>query len=157
MLEQVWGDVPPQRFSYLRDELAGVLLPYRGRSILLSLIAAFCVPLAAVGLSGALLYFVRGRTRDTAIRLALGAEPAAVRRDVIRRALTPVAIGIVAGTALGISAGRIAASQLFQVHPADPLTMAAVALGLLGLSWLVALVPAAHASSLDPAKALRES
>jgi putative ABC transport system permease protein len=155
-LQRTFGDLPPRHFGFLRDELREVQLPYRGQSILLGLIAAFCLPLAAVGLTGALLYFVQSRTRETAIRMALGADPAGVRRMVVRRALAPVGIGIVAGTAAGIAMGRIVASQLFHVHPVDPVTTVSVAAALLGLAWLAALLPARHACRVDPAVALRD-
>jgi putative ABC transport system permease protein len=149
-------DQPPRHFGLLRDELHALLLPYRAQSLLLGLIAAFCLPLAAIGLTGALMYFVQVRSRETAIRLALGADPASVRRAVVLRALVPVGMGIVLGTALGIAVGRVVASELFQVQPADPITMVAVSLALVGLAWLSALLPARHACRIDPAAALRD-
>ncbi|HEY4658792.1 MAG TPA: ABC transporter permease, partial [Gemmatimonadaceae bacterium] len=81
-LERVWGDLPPKHFTLLRDAWHTGLVPFRGKALLLTLIAGFCVPLAAIGLLGALLYSVEVRARETAIRIALGAEPLAVRRAV---------------------------------------------------------------------------
>jgi hypothetical protein len=155
-LERVWGPLPPRQFGYMRDELRSVLTPYRGQSTLMSLIAVFCLPLAAVGLMGALLHSVRVRTRETAIRVALGADPAAIRRAVVRRSLGAVGIAILLGTALGALAGRLIAHQLFRVEAIDGWTMAAVAGGLLVLAWAAALLPARRAASIEPAAALRQ-
>jgi putative ABC transport system permease protein len=156
-VERTFGDLPARHFGFLRDELRETLVPYRGQSMLLSLIAAFCLPLAAAGLAGALMYFVRVRTRETAIRMALGAEPSAVRRGVVTRAMMPVAAGIVLGIGLGVAAGRVVASQLFHVQAVDAVTIVAVCAVLFGLAWLAALIPARHACRIDPAAALRDA
>jgi putative ABC transport system permease protein len=156
-LEGVWGHVSPGQLGFLRDGLERALLPHRAQSLLLSLIALLCLPLAAVGLAGALLHFVRDRTRDTAIRIALGAEPAAVRCAVVRHALAPVVVGVAAGTAGGMLAARIVAHQLVQVQPVDPWTIGAVTLALLAVALGAAAVPARQAAATDPAVALRDA
>lgn len=140
----------------MRDELSTVLVPYRGRSVLLGLIAGCCLPIAAIGLMGALSYSVRVRTREIAIRIAIGADPVALRRAVVRRALATVGVGILFGTALGAATGSVIAHQLFQVHPVDVSTVIAVTAGLMALGWLAAVVPARQASRVEPAAALRQ-
>ena len=154
-LQRIWGELPPRQFGLLRDEMRRVLVPYRGRSVLLSLIAAFCLPIAAIGLMGALTYSVGARTREIAIRIALGADPKTIARHVVRQALTTVAIGVVLGTAAGAAGGTFISAQLFNVEPADPFTMVAVAVSLGAIAWLSALAPARRASGIDPAEALR--
>lgn len=154
-LERIWGDLPPKHFMLLRDAWHAGLVPFRGKALLLTLIAGFCVPLAAIGLMGALLYSVQVRARETAIRIALGAEPRAVRRAVVRRALTIVVVGLLVGTVSGVAAGRAVSHQLFNVQPADAWTMIAVTAALLGLAWVAAIVPARRASRVEPATALR--
>jgi hypothetical protein len=54
-LERIWGDLPEWRFSLLRDAWHAGLTPFRGKALLVSLVGGFCVPLAAIGLIGALL------------------------------------------------------------------------------------------------------
>ena len=105
---------------------------------------------------GALLYSVQVRARETAIRIALGADPRAVRRNVVLRALTIVAMGFLFGTAMGAVAGRAVSHQLFNVSPADPWTMVAVASVLFTLAGLAAVIPALRISRTDPASALRQ-
>jgi putative ABC transport system permease protein len=156
-LEQIWGPIPTYRFGLMRDEVDRILAPFRARSTLIGLIAALCLPLACVGLTGALLYSIRSREREMAIRIAIGAEPAVVRAAVIRRALGIVAVGLVFGVGLGALMARILAHQLFGVQPLDLMTILAVAAVLFGVGWLAALVPSRRAASLDPARVLRGS
>ena len=105
---------------------------------------------------GALTYAVGARTREIAIRIALGADQRAVHRAVVRQAMTTVAAGVVLGTAAGVASGTFISAQLFNVEPADPLTMLAVAVSLGAIAWLSALAPARRASRIEPAEALRQ-
>jgi len=155
-LRPVWGELSPRQFSPMADELQDVLVPIRGQSMLLGLIAACCVPIAAIGLAGALMHSVRVRTREIAIRIAIGADPAAVRRAVVTGALATVGIGIVFGTVLGGVAGAVIAQQLFEVEPVDVFTVISVGAGLMALAWLMAFWPARTASRVEPAIALRQ-
>jgi putative ABC transport system permease protein len=154
-LERTWGHLPSRQFTLMRDEL-NTLVPYRGQSLLLSAIAGLCLPIAAIGLTGALTHSVRLRSREIAIRISLGADPKAVRRSVVRRALTAVALGIALGTAFGAATGSVMAHQLLHVHPIDFPTIIGVTLGLMGLGWLAAVVPARDASRVEPASVLRQ-
>jgi putative ABC transport system permease protein len=156
VLERVWGPLPPRQISLMRDELRTVLKPLRAQSILLSLIAACCLPIAMVGLIGTLIESVRSRMRDIAIRLVLGAEPRTIRRAVVRRALAGVSIGILLGTGAGTLVGWVIAHQLFQVEPSDPWTMGAVFVALISMSWLAVLAPARSVLRVEPANALRD-
>jgi hypothetical protein len=156
-LEEIWGPLPPRRFGLMNDELERALAPFRARSTLLSLIALLCLPLAAVGLTGALLLFVRSRERENAIRIALGAEPAAVRRAVVGRSLVMVALGLLPGIGLGAALANVVAHQLFNVYPIDPLTILLVGVSFLVLGWLAALVPSRRAFELQPAHLLRSN
>ncbi|OGU35537.1 MAG: hypothetical protein A3K13_08925 [Gemmatimonadetes bacterium RIFCSPLOWO2_12_FULL_68_9] len=155
-LERVWGPLRSRQFGPMRDDLERVLVPYRAQSVLLSLIAAFCLPIAAIGLLGGLTYSVRVRTREMAIRIAIGADPCDVRRSVVRRALGIVAAGIVLGTSVGALIGSVIARQLLNVHAADLPTMVSVSAGLLAVGWLASVIPARHASRIEPATALRQ-
>jgi predicted permease len=156
-LEELWGPIPPHRFGLMRDEIDRILAPFRARSTLLGLIAALCLPLAAVGLAGALLYSIRSREREMAIRIAIGAEPALMRRAVIWNALSVVATGLIVGVGLGALMARLLAHQLFGVESLDVMTSLAVAAVLFAVAWLAALIPARRAAHLDPASVLRSS
>lgn len=157
VLERDWGTLSPSQLHWMTDEQDRVLAPYRAQSIMLGLIAWFCLPIAAVGLAGALAESVRARTREIAIRIAVGADARVVRRMIVMYALTPVALGVVAGTAVGSALGSVIARQLFEVRPADATTVVLVASALMGLAWITALAPSARAAAIDPSLALRDS
>ena len=155
ILEEVWGPVPERRLGLMSSQVERALAPFRTRSALLGLIAAFCLPLAGVGLIGALFQSVRSRERETAIRVALGGEPSTIRREVIFRALFMVGLGLIPGIAMGAALGRLAAHQLFNVHPVDPLAIGLVAGGFLLLGLLAAVIPSRRAARVEPAVLLR--
>jgi predicted lysophospholipase L1 biosynthesis ABC-type transport system permease subunit len=155
VLHDTWGVVPERHLRRLRDEVDESLTPFRAQSALLGLIAAACVPLAAIGVAGALLYSVRRRTRDVAIRIALGASPDTIRRRVVGRALAIAGAGMALGVAAGYVACRALAHLFFEIHPADPWVIAGVAAALLTIAWMAAGVPMRIAARVQPAEVLR--
>ena len=129
------------------------------RERLMAMLAGFFGVLATVlamaGLYGMISYVVASRRNEIGIRLALGAK----RRDIVlmiwRESAGMLAIGVVAGAALSLAAGRTASFLLFGLEPYDPATLL-IATGLLVLAALLAsLLPAWRAAKLDPLLALR--
>lgn len=87
--------------------------------------------------------------------MALGEGPELVRRDVLGRALSVIALAAAAGLIGALASSRVLAGLLFQVQPADPVALRAACL-LLGLVALAAAyLPARRATRVDPAIALR--
>jgi predicted permease len=154
-LEKIWGPVSPSRLQLMVDAWHEVLVPFRGQAMLLTLITISALPLAAVGLLGALMYSVRVRARDTAIRLALGADPRQIRTRIVRSAVLLVGVGLAAGVGVGIVAGRVAAHHLLHVSAVDPSSIAGVAAMMLLIAWLAAFLPARSAARTNPADVLR--
>ena len=111
--------------------------------------------LAAVGIYGVLAFAVRQRTRELGIRIALGAQSSDVLRLVLGRAALLTAAGLAAGAGAALLATRAMRSLLFGVEPADPITFAAVALGVAAVSLAASWLPARRATRIDPARALR--
>ena len=111
--------------------------------------------LAALGLYGLLAILVATRTREIGVRLALGAPPRTVARGVLRESLQNAAAGVAIGCALALLAGRLIQGLLVGVSPADPFTLATVAVTLMTVSGAAALVPALRAARVDPIQALR--
>ena len=104
---------------------------------------------------GILAYSVSRRQREIGIRLALGSSGRAVLWCVVREASVLVVAGAIAGTAMAMIAGRLAAPYLFGVSQFDPGVLAASAAAL-GLIALIAVsVPAARATRVNPIMALR--
>jgi len=142
--------------SSMDENLAAATAPYGARAILLSWLAAVGVIMAAAGLTGALMYAVQQRTREIAIRLALGASPYLIRNRLLGWALGCVAVALICGIGGGILAGRWAQSLLFGVHPADSVTIVGVSFVLAIAALAAAWWPAARAARVDPNVALRE-
>jgi putative ABC transport system permease protein len=90
------------------------------------------------------------------VRLALGAEPARVRRMVLRQGLIVALAGVVVGLVTAAALTRLMASLLFEVSARDPLTFAGVALTLIAVSAIATWLPARRAAGIDPLQALRE-
>ena len=127
----------------------------RFRTLLLSSFALVSVCLAGVGIFGVLSYLVSERTREIGIRMALGARPRTIFRDVLVQGGWLVAAGSVLGLAGGAALSRWIRGLLFQVSPADPLTLAGATLGLAVVALLATLIPARRATRVNPVIALR--
>ncbi|MGH9734341.1 MAG: FtsX-like permease family protein [Candidatus Acidiferrales bacterium] len=117
--------------------------------------AVLALLLASIGLYGLLAYEVTRRRREIGIRVALGALPGDVMRAIVRQGLLLAAIGAVAGTAASVAVTRALGSLLYGVHPADPLTFAAVAALFLLIALAACWIPARRALRVDPMVALR--
>jgi putative ABC transport system permease protein len=124
--------------------------------ILLGMAAAIAVFLSAVGLYGVVSYFVRQRTREIGLRMALGADAGEVTGSVLRQAVTVSFAGVGAGLLGALAVTRLLRSLLFEIHPNDPLTLAAAATVLVTVTAIAAWLPARRAARIDPLVALRE-
>ena len=113
------------------------------------------VLLASVGLYGVMAYTVARRTRDIGIRMALGAAPRDVLRQVLRETLVLVFIGIAIGIPVALAGTRLIRSMLFGLGFADPVVIAAAAVLLAIVAALAGFLPAHRASRVDPMVALR--
>ncbi len=128
----------------------------RFRTTLLAVFAGIALLLAALGIYGVLAYFVSQRARELGIRLALGAEPAALFRMVLSQGMRPVAVGSAIGLAGAVAVTTLMQSLLFGVTPVDPAAYL-VATGVLGAIAVAACaLPALRATRVDPLVALRD-
>jgi ABC-type antimicrobial peptide transport system permease subunit len=120
-----------------------------------SVFGFLALTLAAIGLYGVTSYAVAQRTSEIGIRMALGADRRGILRMVLRSAFLQAGMGLVIGIPSAILAGRLMASQLYNIHPADPAVLVAttVILGLAAL--LAAAIPAQRAANVEPMRALR--
>jgi hypothetical protein len=122
---------------------------------LLSAFAVMAVLLAALGIYGVLSYAVTQRTRELAVRAALGASRGQQLAVVLRAGLRVALLGATVGVVAAVWLTRAMTSMLVDVTPGDPLTYAA-AFALLMVTALAAiLVPARRATRLEPIIALQ--
>ena len=127
------------------------------RQISTRLIGAALLGLAlgTVGVYGVVSYSVARRRAEFGIRMALGAEPNALLRSVIRGSMIPVVGGIVAGIGASALLSGVLASFLFGVEPMDMASFGASSAVLLAAGIVAAAVPGIRASRTDPVEALR--
>ena len=139
------------------DEQIGFSL--RTERLVASLSAVFgglATLLAAVGLYGVMAYTVTRRTREMGVRMALGATRASVVGIVMHEAVVMVISGLVVGVPLALALAELIRSQLFGLHPRDPLTLLGAAVVVAVAGGLAGFLPALRASSVNPMTALRQ-
>ena len=146
----------PVKFETM-DELFDSTLAYpRFRTQVIGLFAAAAALLAAVGIFSVLAYLVGQRTRELAVRRALGAQAGAVIRLIVGQGLRLVAIGLVLGFAGALAVARLLTGLLYEISPWDVGTYLG-ALVVLGVAALLAtLIPAIRATTIAPLIALEQ-
>jgi len=123
--------------------------------LLLAVFATLGVALSAAGIFAVVSHSVSERTREIGIRVALGAEPAAVIGIMVRQTFTWVVAGLAAGAAVSLAAGGLLHAWLYAVEPHDPAALALAAAAMAAIAALAAFVPARAAARVDPATTLR--
>jgi len=149
---------PELRLWYIHstDELLSVPLAQpRMSAFLMSVFGLAALALAAVGLYGTMSSLVRERTRELGIRMALGAAPEQLRRDVLTQAFKVAGAGALVGVVTALVTSRLLSSILFEVSPTDPAALATACAVLLVVILIAAYGPARRATKIDPAIALR--
>jgi len=139
MQEAVEDNIGAQKLA------AGVVTVFGGLALLITV----------VGLYGLMSYLVEQRTQEIGIRMALGADRAAVVGMVMRQTLVLMGAGAVMGVGLALWSNRLLGGFLYGVKAMDPWTMGLAPLGLVLCGLLAAAVPARRAASVNPVVALR--
>jgi hypothetical protein len=157
-LRQIVADLDPRQLVTVEtgDELfTTVTAQPRFVTFLLTAFAALALLLAAAGLYSVAAYLVTQRRRDMAVRVALGAAPRDVARQVIGEAGRWIIGGAVAGAALGWIGSRALQSQLYEVQTLDPWSWTGALLALAVVLVIAVFRPAYRAAHVDPVAALR--
>ena len=124
-------------------------------AVLLGGFAVLALVIAAVGLFGVLSYLVAQRSREFALRAALGAQPFDILRLVLQQGIAATSIGIVAGLVVAVALTRSIAALLYGITPYDGLTFVTVPVALLLVAAAACAAPALRAARLHPMRALR--
>jgi putative ABC transport system permease protein len=139
----------------LDDLLADAQSRDRFSTLLLSMFGLVALLLASVGVYGVLSYAVSQRRNEVGIRMALGADGAAVRSMVLGDGLRLVLLGLGVGVVGAISLSGLLANQLFGVNPREPFVYGVVTVTLLVVGLIACFLPAWRATHVDPVTAMR--
>jgi predicted permease len=139
----------------IEEYMALPLFPARTTGLLLGASGVLAVVLTAIGLFGVIAYVVSQRTHEIGVRMALGARRTDVMKLVMRQGLYVTMMGLAIGLAAACAAGRLLSPLLYGIGPNDPVTLAAVAVGLAVVVMLACYLPARRAMQVDPSVALR--
>jgi len=154
-VERLDPGMPVYGVESMQEQVAKSLVLARLASWFLGVFGILALVLAAVGLYGLMSYTVATRTREIAIRMAMGASRERTLSLLARQGLSVIAVGLVAGLAAGLAVGRVVSSLLYGVGSFDVLTFIAVPVVLLLVSCFAILLPARRATKVDPMVALR--
>ena len=111
--------------------------------------------LAAIGIYGVLAFSVAQRRQEIGVRMALGADPAAVQKLVLGEVLRFLAVGAAIGLPFAWGLGRLVESLLFGVKAADPAILSGSVVLMAAVGLLAGYLPARRAAKVSPTDALR--
>jgi putative ABC transport system permease protein len=148
-------EMPPYNVRTLDAEVSELVAGPRFSALVLAIFAVVAMVLAAVGISGVIAYCAGERTREIGVRIALGATRAQVLRLMLRDGVVVVAVGVLAGSVAAIWLAQALTGMLYDVRPADPITLVSVAAILSAAGLLAAYIPARRATRGSPLDALR--
>ena len=147
-------DVPVFAETTLREAYLQQTATPRFAALLMSLFSALALTLACVGIYGVLAFSVGRRTREIAVRRALGARARDVAGSVVWQGVRMAGLGALVGGGFALVTSRVLDELLFQVEPTDPVAFGWAAGAILAVAALAAAVPAWRAARRPPAEAL---
>jgi predicted permease len=149
------GGLPVAHVRTMEEVMGSSTARQSFNMLLLSIFGAVALVLAAIGIYGLIAYSVEQRTQEMGIRMALGADPSAIRKLVVWQGMRLSLVGVAVGIAAAFGLTRLIATILFGVKPWDPAVFISAPLILFAVALLAVWLPATRASKLDPMQALR--
>jgi hypothetical protein len=147
--------IPTYDEGSLNDLVHDASARARSLAVLLAIASIVTCLLGAVGLYGVMTYSVHVRRRELGIRMALGARPEEVSRMVSLDGLRLAGLGIVIGTACALATSRLLRGLLYDVGPADLVTLGVTPVAVLAVAFVASWIPARRAAAVHPAEALQ--
>jgi ABC-type antimicrobial peptide transport system permease subunit len=148
-------DVPLYDVQTLAERVAVSVGPTRFYTVLATVFAIIAVALGAIGVYGVLADTVSRRRRELGIRVALGAAPSTLVRDVLMDGARLAAMGVAIGLLASFWTGRALRALLVDVGERDPIALTGAAVIFTAVTLMASLGPAARAVRADPIEALR--
>lgn len=144
-LRHMDSDMPVAEVQTIDELVTARTGPERFTTLLLGVFAMVGLALAVTGTYGVISYLVSQRTREFAVRLALGAHPRNILWLILRQGLKMAAVGTVIGLFGAWIAQRIISGLLFGISAADPITFAGGASVLIAVAALASGIPGVRA------------
>jgi putative ABC transport system permease protein len=141
----------------MEEALSSVEAPRRFNTDLITSFAAGALLLAVTGIYAVVAFSVSMRTREIAIRMALGSQRTGIARLILFSAAKLAFLGCVLGVFGSLAASRLVSSFLFEVTATDPLIYIAAVLIMMLMALLASAIPTRRAASADPINALRSA
>ena len=154
-VRQVDSDQPVIQLRTMQEVISESIWRQHVSASVLGIFAAIALVLGAVGIYGALSYWVGQRTHEIGVRAALGATRPDILRMVVGEGLLLTSIGVGAGILAALGLTRLLASLLYGVRPRDPRTFVALSILVSAVALLATYIPARRAAKVDPMEALR--
>jgi putative ABC transport system permease protein len=148
--------LPLIRFRTMDDVFAETIARPRFLAQLLGIFAGLALALAAIGTYGILSYSVSERRKEIGIHMAMGASQKRVLAMVLGQGMRLAVVGLVVGVGASVLLTRLLQTQLFNVRPSDPATVAGVVLVIGAVAFLACYIPASRATRVDPMVVLRD-
>jgi ABC-type antimicrobial peptide transport system permease subunit len=146
--------IPVYDVRTMQERLGQSVGTTRFSTVLASLFAVVSLVLGAVGIYSVLSHVVSQERREIGVRVALGASPADVMGDVLRRALVVTGLGVLVGTGAAWVLTRLLAGVFVGVSPHDPVVFIAAAVVFAAVAALAASIPAYRTTRVSPVVAL---
>lgn len=154
-VNRVDPDLPLVELETLKQRIGGSWARQRFDAGVFGGFAAVALVLAAAGIYAVVAFAVGRRTREMGIRMALGAQPAAVLRLMIGEGMVAPLVGLLLGGAGSLAVTRLLRGVLYQVSPGDPTVLLITMAVLLAVAGLACYFPARRATGVDPTITLR--
>ena len=146
---------PVNRIRTMNEIVSETYGAIRFPMTLLWIFSALAMVLSAVGIFGVMSYTVSRRTREMAIRMALGASRREMLGLVLQEGFLVTMIGVALGLAGALGLSRLMGRYVYGISSTDPLTFTATSLLLIAVALLAIYIPARRAAGVDPTVALR--
>ncbi len=155
LIRELTPDQPIERVATLESIREETIAPQRLNALLVGAFGILALLIAAVGIGGALAFFISQRTNEIGIRMSLGADASKVVRMVLADGGILLASGIGLGVAGSLIVSRFLRGMLFGVPAQDPVTFGTVAFLMAAVGLAACAVPALKAARVDPLEAMR--
>jgi putative ABC transport system permease protein len=154
-ISEIDHDVPIDAVRTMRGVVSESVAARSFQATLLTLFGVIAVALSGIGVFGVMSYTVAQRSKELAIRLALGATKGALQRLIVGHAVRLVGTGVALGAPLAVAAGFILRNTLFGVRPEDPRVLLGSAALIMLVAILAGWIPAYRVTKVSPVATLR--